>query len=85
MNVHVESHDQEFSCPTCNSVTKTVPNPFYGTGMSVNEYMRECLQCDWIAPIPNARDSEPIAIIDNDGPRGLFKRIRRISIAAFRH
>ena len=86
MNVHVgnlESHDQEFSCPTCSSDTETVLNPFYGTGMSVHEYMRECVHCDWIAAIPNARAGEPPAIIENDRPRGLFAKMRRISIAAF--
>ena len=37
----------DFRCPMCRSSTRTVPNPFFGTGLSVHRFVIQCRHCDW--------------------------------------
>jgi DNA-directed RNA polymerase subunit RPC12/RpoP len=46
---------REVRCPTCNARTRTVPNPFFGTGLSVHRYVVQCVRCDWTRLV---KDSE---------------------------
>ena len=32
-------------CPTCGRTARLAPNPYYGTGLSVNPHVLTCLHC----------------------------------------
>jgi len=81
---------RDIPCPSCRSRTRTVPNPFFGTGLSVHRYVVQCVRCDWtrlvkdsergistlraVAPTP---EEEPAPAETNDSSkRRLFGRRR---------
>lgn len=80
---------REFRCPNCARATRTVPNPFYGTGLSVSRYIIKCVACDWgqlVASLgphdgprpkeaaPEAPAAQPVTVAPY--PRTLWARLR---------
>src|SRR5690606_26214442 len=79
---------REFRCPECGRSTRTVPNPFYGTGLSVSRYIVKCVSCDWgqlVASVdpdegPHHREAVPESPAEGSAalppPPTLWERIR---------
>jgi hypothetical protein len=41
-------------CRRCGYRTRLIPNPYYGVGLAVHEYLRGCRRCDWIVIVEAA-------------------------------
>ncbi|MCW4386021.1 hypothetical protein OH146_09580 [Salinibacterium sp. SYSU T00001] len=75
------------SCPSCRARTRTVPNPFFGTGLSVHRYVVQCVRCEWTRLVKDSargvttlRPAPPVAEDEqaiDDQRRGVFSRRRR--------
>lgn len=56
-------------CPSCNNPTRDVRNPFYGSGLSVHEWIAVCDICKWSAFEPNPDDEPDVSTDASDQRR----------------
>jgi hypothetical protein len=63
------------ACPGCGKRIDITPNPYYGVGQAVHEYIAVCSHCEYFAFVRGIPPEDAAA--EPDPPRRRFEALRR--------